>query len=158
MIYRVEELNIGHLLYVLPNLAKDEKRQAELFGFDTRLDQMVVNCFAQPGPRWAFTDAEEKPFIVGGFIPLHPGVFRSWFLATRAAWHDYAPELTQIAVDYKELMFQNGAHRIETVCLATRKLAHRWYTTIGSSFESTLKQYCIDGSDATMFVETRRTH
>jgi hypothetical protein len=60
-----------------------------------------------------------------------------------------------MAAERLKFMLDSGAHRIETVCLANRRLAQRWYSIIGLEKESTLKGFCIDGSDAVMYVATK---
>jgi len=108
-----------------------------------------------PGPKWAAVEGE-KTFIVGGFAPQRAGVYTTWFLASKEAWATQAKRVTEIAIERKNLMFSDGStHRLETVCLASRKLAHRWYKTIGLAHEATLKGYCIDGSDAMVFADVR---
>lgn len=151
-----QDLNLGHLIGVASDLRKDEWTQIEKFGGPTTVDGLIVGAFSIPGPKWGYVSEHDgKPLLAGGFIPQRSGVYQSWFLATDHAWKFYWKELSAEAVDRKARMFASGAHRIETVCLSTRKLAHRWYKTVGSQFESTLKAYCIDGSDADMFVDTK---
>jgi hypothetical protein len=50
----------------------------------------------------------------------------------------------------------NGARRLECVSLASRSQAHRWYATIGLTFEGTLRQYAANGEDAKLFSRVRK--
>lgn len=153
------ECNLMDIFAVCCDLRADEWDQIEKFGGRAHdIDATSVSCFQFPGPKWAYTNEAGRQLLVGGFIPHRTGVYASWFLATAYAWENHAYELTREAIDRKAFMFQSGAHRVETVCLSSRTAAHAWYKKVGSVFESTLKSYCIDGSDAAMFVETRRKH
>lgn len=150
-------LNHIHVLSVCLDLRADEWDQVTKFGGSSVHDEVAAWAWRVSGPKWAYVseDAEHKTLLVGGFIPQRTGVYQSWFLATDYAWKNHARELTLEAIERKEFMFAGGAHRVETVCLASRSAAHAWYKKVGSVFESTLKSYCIDGSDAMMFADVR---
>lgn len=149
------QLNLLHTMTVCLDLREDEWDQVVKMGGQRSTDAVAVWANSVSGPKWAYTDDTQKTLMVGGFIPQRTGVFMSWFLATDYAWKNHARELTLEAIERKEFMFAAGAHRVETVCLASRSAAHAWYQKVGSIFESTMKSYCIDGSDAMLFVDTR---
>lgn len=152
-------LDLGDMLHVCCDMREDDWEQIVKLGGQRNIDEVASQGYQLPGPKWAYTDMEgKKTLLCGGFIPMRAGVYASWFLATNYAWENHARDLTLEAIDRKAYMFDGGAHRIETLCLSSRIEAHVWYKKVGSNFESTLKGYCIDGSDAAMFVETRRKH
>lgn len=150
-----KELSLIDTLLVCRDLREDEWDQIVKVGGQKSDDAVAGWARNVGGPKWAYTDDAGKTLLVGGFIPHRAGVFASWFLATDYAWKNHARELTVEAIERKAFMFAGGAHRIETVCLASRVQAHAWYEKVGSHYESTLKGYCVDGSDAMLFVETR---
>lgn len=154
------ELNFGDLMSVCIGLRKEEWDTVVAFGGARDIDALIVRGYNYPGPKWAFTDENDytRTLLVGGFIPHRAGVYSSWFLATAYAWEHHARELTETAIERQQFMFDSGAHRIETLCLASHKLAHRWYKTVGLRLESTKEGFCVDGSDASLFVSTRRKH
>lgn len=140
--------------YIIWDLPADELEQIKLFGIrETEPAALAAMAQALPGPKWAFHDGE-RPLVVGGFIPHREGVYASWFLASQAAWEHAGREVTAMTAERIKYMLANGAHRIETVCLAKRKLAQRWYQRLGLRLESTMSHFCVDGSDAVMFVKT----
>lgn len=149
-------LTLIDVLLVCRDLREDEWDQILKVGGRCDDDFVASWAFDIPGPKWAYTTEDKaRVLLAGGFIPLRPNVYGSWFLATDFAWKNHARELTLEALDRKEFMFAGGAHRIETVCLASREAAHVWYKKVGSLYESTQKGYCVDGSDAMIFAETR---
>lgn len=150
-----KDLSLVDTLMVCRDLREDEWDQITKMGGARDDDSLAAWAHNVNGPKWAYTDDTGKTLLVGGFIPFRAGVYGSWFLATDYAWKNHARELTLEAIERKEYMFAGGAHRIETVCLASREAAHVWYKKVGSLFESTLKGYCVDGSDAMMFADTR---
>lgn len=150
-----KNLSLIDVLLVCRDLREDEWDQIVKIGGERNDDAVADWAYNCNGPKWAYTDSAGKTLLVGGFLPQRAGVFTSWFLATDYAWKNHARELTMEAIERKAFMFAGGAHRIETVCLASRVTAHTWYEKVGSRYESTLKGYCTDGSDAMMFVETR---
>lgn len=150
-----KDLALIDVLLVCRDLREDEWDQIVKMGGERDDDSVAAWARNVRGPKWAYHDDHGKALLVGGFIPHREGVYASWFLATDYAWKNHARELTMEAIERKAFMFGSGAHRVETVCLASREAAHTWYKKVGSLYESTLKGYCIDGSDAMLFVETR---
>lgn len=99
-------------------------------------------------------DTESPALVVAGFIPLRPGVLRTWMLATDEAWDKYGGELT-VYTERGIALQLNGARRIETICPDSHELAKAWYPRLGLKQEATLAKYCSDGSDAALFVRVR---
>lgn len=151
---KLRTLRLGDAIYVCGGLPPDDFAQLEAFGFPLGLDALAVLCYGLPGQKWTFASAR-YPLVIGGFVPQRPGVVSSWFLATLEAWHEHGAAVTEMAAERLAWAHANGAHRIETVCLASREKARRWYERIGLKFESTLKGYCVDGSDAVMYVSLK---
>ncbi len=157
---KLRDMNIGDIMYISCQLRDDEWDQIVAFGGQRDIDALVIKCInaAKAGPAWAFVDDEtndQRALVIGGYIKMREGVYSSWFLASKSAWGLYGRQVTEMAVERHAFMFKTGAHRIETLCLASRKLAQRWYQTIGLKFESTLEGYCADGSDAVMYVAVK---
>lgn len=157
---KLRECNLGDILYVACQLRDDEWEQHCKMSGSADMDALVARCYNYAGPKWTYVDdeaeeGETRALVVGGAVPHRPGVYSSWFLASKYAWANYGAELTGMARERMFHVLDSGAHRIETVCLASRKLAQRWYKTVGLRQESTLEAYCADGSDAVMFVATR---
>lgn len=148
-------LSLLFTLNVCTDLRADEWEQIVKMGGQHSGEAVAIWAHSISGPKWAYTDEAGRALMVGGFIPQRPNVYASWFLATDYAWQNHARELTMEAIERKEFMFAAGAHRVETVCLSSRSAAHAWYKKVGSSYESTMKSYCVDGSDAMLFVDTR---
>jgi hypothetical protein len=147
--------NLLHVLSICQDIPADEWDQIAKMGGPLRHDALAIWAYNVAGPKWTNTDAAGKTLMVGGLIPQREGVYQSWFLATNHAWKNHAKELTVEAIELKEIIFRDGAHRVETVCLASRSAALVWYQKVGLTFESTMKSYCTDGSDAVMYVDTR---
>lgn len=148
-------VSLVDILMICRDLREDEWDQIMRMGGEKNDDSLATWAYNCAGPKWAYTDDADKVLWAGGFLPHRSGVYSSWFLATDYAWKNHAGDLTREAIRLKGVMFNNGAHRIETVCLSSREKAHAWYKKVGSFYESTMKHYCVDGSDAMLFVDTR---
>lgn len=156
----LRDQHIGDLIMVLCALPEEERKQFEAFlGGPYSVDWLTVQYMQAAGPKWTFVNEKDPDLalVVGGFIPQRAGVYKSWFLATEAAWRDHGKAVTAMAAERLQYMLANGAHRIETVCLSSRKLAQRWYKTIGLRFEATHEKYGAGGEDAALYVITRET-
>lgn len=152
--------NLIDFLHVGCNLPDDEWEQIVKFGGTYDVDALANRLYAMPGEKWCYEAPNEPDLavMVGGYVPIRAGVYATWFLATRSGWSKHGRELTRIAIERQRFMLKSGAHRLETVCLASRTLAHRWYKTIGLRLEATQEGYCVDGSDAALFVAGQRKH
>lgn len=151
------DITLLDIIQVVASLRDTEWEAIEAMGGPRDMDWMIAHCYGLPGPKWAYK-ADDMAYLCCGFIPIRAGVFKTWFLASRQGWDHFGKDLTAIATDLLGKQLDTGAHRLETVSLATHERAHRWYKTIGLRLESTLQGYCIDGSDALMHVATRRKH
>jgi hypothetical protein len=146
-------INFGHILQVVTNLRSDDYEQfANMYGAHD-VDRMINMAFNASGPKWAYVTDQGEALVVGGFIPGRPGVgvFSTWFFASKAAWVDYPREISEMAAERIKNILETSAHRVETICLASREKARKWYETIGLTYESTLTAYCADGSDAVLY-------
>lgn len=138
---------------VCTHLIPEDRVQYEAFtGRPYEIDAAAVGHWHFAGPKFtAFVD--DRPIVVGGYVPVRPGVYNSWFLSTPEAWR--TPGVTTITRQIIAGMLQNGAHRLETVCLASRADTRRWYEKIGLRFETTLEKYGARGEDAACHIATR---
>ncbi|MDE2098513.1 MAG: hypothetical protein KGL39_14765 [Patescibacteria group bacterium] len=150
----LQPFNLGALMYVVCNLRPEEFEQARLTGL-TDLDAVILAFGSAAGPKWIFQTQDGTPLVAGGFIPTLPGSYRTWFLATADAWASHGRAITVMAAERLGFMLENGARRLETLCLASRKDAHKWYETIGLVHEATLRSYYSDGSDAVLYVKVK---
>ena len=148
---KLRDLNLGDIMTVCCDLRSDDWDQVEKFVGKRDVDTLINQCFNFAGPKWAFVNEHDIAVVVGGFIPIRAGVYQTWFLVSKRGW-SYSEAVTAMAAERLDFMMKNGAHRLETLCLASRKKALTWYGMIGLEFEATLKQFCVDGSDAVLYV------
>lgn len=149
---KLRNFNLGDALYVCSDLRPDDTEQIAKFGMDVSLDALAVTCYQLIGPKWTFEDDEGKALVIGGLIPQRAGVANSWFLASNHAWTTAPRQITAMAVDRVNWAHENGIHRVETLCLASRTKARYWYEKVGLRFEATLKGFCVNGENAVSYV------
>lgn len=154
---KLQEPNLMNIIQVCCDLRDDEWDQITKFGMVRDVDRLALMAFAMRGPKWCLTTDAGVAVLAGGLIPQRLGVMGSWCLISNTGWRDHAAEVTKTVEDVVSKALAGSVHRIETVCLASRERAQRWYETIGLKKESTLKGYCVDGSDAVMFTAVRAT-
>lgn len=153
----LREPTLLDLLGVCLALPQDEREvYRTLTGQDYDPDAVAADLWHTAGPNWCMADEQGRPVVVCGYARMQPGVFRSWYLATADAWEKHGAEVTRITQDIVSGMLkQGGAHRLETITLASKSLARRWYARLGLQFESTLKGFGVGGETAVMYVATR---
>ena len=151
-------LNLGDVFTIAVKLPDEERQQLTAFtGRRYDIDQVVMDAMRFGGPKWAVVD-EATPWnalVVGGFIPRRPGVFESWFLALPDVWVK-GSGITEITAEIIRGQLESGAHRLETICLASRAQTRRWYERVGLKFEATLQNYGAHGEDAAVYVAFRQ--
>jgi hypothetical protein len=144
-------------VYLAQNMRPDEKQQfLALTGLDTfNADTAARALAAIDGPSWVLVDRDGYPFLAGGFEPLRPGVFECWLVGTLDGWATHACAITRVCRLLTADLFAQGAHRIQTVALASRTQAHTWYERCaGLTREGVLRGHFADGQDGVLFART----
>lgn len=151
-----------HFLEVCHALEPDEIAQVEaLTGEEFDADVLAAQIFNARGPKWTVRNEKGWTLVVAGFHPVRRGVYTSFFAARPRAWAAHGKEITRLAKRTMAQMLayndgENGVcHRIERSVLSSRKLAKRWYGTIGLKHESTMLNYGANGETFDMYVATR---
>jgi len=158
MTVHLHDFNLADVLYVCGNLPDDERELFEAInGEQFNADDVAAAAFQCPGMHWVIRSSGGIALVAGGFVRQRPGVFRTWFFATEFAWTSHGGELTLLVRDViQRLLDERLAHRVETVTLANRHRARKWYEQIGLKQESTLRGYAATGEDAVLYVATRQ--
>lgn len=110
----------------------------------------------QDGPQYALLDPDGRVFAVGGLVPQRPGVYQTWAAALEGSWDRYWQDITAHCRAIIDDALANGAQRVETVALASRVNAARWYRKgLRQRYEGTMRRYFADGSAAVIYARTR---
>ena len=116
---------------------------------------MAAECWGYTGPRWAICDSDTgMALAVAGCRLMRPGVYQSWFLSGTELW-TYGEKVTQITRQGMLQMLDTGAHRIETLCLESRRRTCRWYERVGLHLEATFPGYGVSGANAVQYAVYR---
>lgn len=108
---------------------------------------------------WTLTGTDGLPFAVGGFDVIRPGVLEVWGLGTMDGWARYWREITRQSRGVIEGALAAGYHRVETVALASRTDAHKWYTHrngLRLTCEGPRAGYFANGADGIGFAIVRK--
>lgn len=148
-------------IQVCAKMPEDERAQVEAFtGEPYDIDGAAVGNFTAPGPKWVIK-ADELPLVIGGFVPVRPGVYRDWLLTTPEAWEKANFfSVTRICKRIMDAMLlSKTAHRLECIAPASRvesrpELA-RWYKLLGYTQEGRHYGYCANGADAISFSRVK---
>lgn len=156
MIAHTKLLTIDATLAVCRAAPEEERATFEkMVGAPYQADAFAIEAMNFPGYHWAVHTADDALVAVGGFIPQRAGILRTWFLGLDAAWVQ-GNGVTELVYDtIQQVLDRQLAHRVETITLASRTRARAWYGSIGLTYESTLRGYCADGSDAVLYVALR---
>lgn len=143
-------LEIAKVAFAIHDL---DKREYEAFrGVQYDPERVAAELYSAPGPKWALF-ADDYVLCVAGFIPVRPGVWDTWMLADPRAFAEFPKQTTENVRWALDFMLQNGAHRLQCLCLADRIKAQKWYRTLGLSQESLKTAFGAHGEDALMFVK-----
>lgn len=105
---------------------------------------------------WALVGRDGLAFAVGGLDIVRPGVVECWGIATMDAWAEHWRLITMQSRRVVRGALQRGAHRVETVALASRTRAHEWYMRgLGMCNEGLRRGYFANGADGVGFALTR---
>lgn len=99
-----------------------------------------------------------KPYVVGGYAPdaAMEGVWQSWMIGTQSGWDRNWKSITAASRWMISKLFEGGARRLETTCIASRKEAQEWYSKfLGLRLEGERHAYCPNGESLMMYGLTR---
>ena len=153
------EVTLVDLLTVCMGLPEDEIEQIEAFtGNKFDPEQVAVDIYVSGGMKWTCRVEEtSEPIVVAGYFQVSANVWRSFMLASDHAWEEFGGEVTHHVIGVMKGVTEGKEHiRLETICLAKRKLAQRWYKRIGLTLESKMPSYGVGGEDAVMYVKTNK--
>ena len=155
----LETLTLHELRPICHDLPKEEREQYEaLSGEEYDPDVMAAVMLLIPGPKWCIVAADaDEPLAAGGYTQERPGVWRSWMLARPACWTDFAEGVTNVCNGVMEMMFFDfKAHRLETLCMADRSQARRWYERhLGLQCEGIMHGAGKGKEDVAVYAKTR---
>jgi RimJ/RimL family protein N-acetyltransferase len=153
----------GHSLRIFERVAADitlddRATYLAMTGATFEPDDAAARLWLDPRPRriWTFWETVGNfPAAVGGYVLERPGVWTSWFMSTPDAWKRGRQITEAVAACVRHMLEEEGAHRLETVTLATRTSAREWYERIGFSYESTARKASASGEDLVTYVAIR---
>ena len=135
-------------------IAEDREQWAEFTGRPYSPDEAALECWGYAGPKWAICDETGMALAVAGCQRLRPHVYRSWFLSGEQLWA-HGRAVTEITRKVVLEMLADDAHRIETLCLASRTKTRGWYTALGLHFEAEFPNYGASGAPAAQYAICR---
>lgn len=145
---------IHDVLYVCRHMDPVERAEREaIYGPDFDVDDYAIALY-QRGTAHASVGADGLPRYIGGFIPLHAGVYTTWMVHT-GRWRSAVREALEVCTRALEALLADAAHRVEIHCSAANTRAHRFYRRLGFERESIQRAYGADGSDFITFVRLR---
>jgi hypothetical protein len=105
------------------------------------LDTVCKQVFTTPGLKWEARTRSGRPAVIGGALPMWPGVAVGWLLGTDD-WPKVGLEVTRFVkrVILPELE-ERGLHRIECRALAGNAEVIRWLKAIGFHEEAAIAQF-----------------
>lgn len=146
--------------YIAERMRPDEREQFVAFTGVERYDaNMAARSYVLSGGlAYALIDRQDKPFAIGWFEELRPGVWEVTGIGTPDGWKRYWRAITKQSRMRMDDLIAGGAHRIQILALASRTDAHRWYERgLGMQREGVLRGYCANGDDAVIYARVRES-
>lgn len=155
---RVSVPQVRDYAYIADRLRPDEREQFVAF---TGMDGYNPNVAARAwiltgGLAYTLIDRDDRPFALGWFEQIRPGVWETSGIGTPDGWAQHWYAITRECRRRMAYLFENGAHRIQIVALASRTQAHGWYERgLQMQFEGTLRGFCANGADAVIYARLK---
>lgn len=133
-------------------IAADREQWIE-FGGCAYQDPGVIasECWNYLGPKWAICDESGMPLATAGCRLMRHGVYQSWFLSGQELW-THGRKVTEVTQRAIRETLETRAHRIETLCLESRREARSWYEQVGLHFEAVFPNYGASGANAVQYA------
>lgn len=140
-------------VYVAQRLPEDQRRQWEALSDGTPFDpeRMAVSLAARIGPKWVLFLPDSTPLAIGGYDMLREGVWQDWLIGTEDAWANHWRAITKHCRRVMDYMLRHEAHRLQTIALADRFMAFKWFGALGLQLEGTLRGYGHNGEDCVIY-------
>lgn len=136
------------------NLIEADRTQWREFAGRFDPDFVALECWSYPGPRWAICTEDGMPLAVAGCRMVRAHVYQTWFLSGTELW-THGKKVTEVTQKVMREVLADDAHRIETICLASRKDTRAWYESVGLHFEAEFPNYGVSGKSAVQYAITR---
>jgi hypothetical protein len=147
------EPKLDELRFICARLSASERDQYEALGFgDFQPEALAEALHAKPGPKLLMR-ADGVPVACGGYDSVGVGVMQSWMVGTVEGWARHGRAITRETRRFMRVLLSvEGIRRLQTMCLADRAEARRWYEAIGLDFEGTLRGFAQDGRDCALYA------
>lgn len=146
---------LADLVHLCERLPVEERAQYLALGWAPEFDPVAaaMSVPLSAGPSHVFTDLDGTPYCAGGYAFIRPGVMQSWMIGTEHAWTHHRAEITAVSrAVIADLLTGGQVHRIQTLCLASRKVARRWYSRgLGLIEETQHRGYGRNGEDVCVY-------
>jgi hypothetical protein len=141
--------------YVVHHLNPHDYAEMLATMFMGDIDDVARNVFTAPGFKWEARTPADRPVVIGGAIPMRPGLAVGWLWGTDE-WPEVALEVTRF-VKRRILpeLESRGVHRIECRALAGNEDVIRWLKLIGFHVEAALAQFGQGREDFVLCARTR---
>lgn len=154
----VIECRDSHLYYLCERMRPDEIEQfVALVGLERYDWQLAARNFAsKPGMKFTLLDNAGLPAAAGGYEEVAPGVWQSWMVGTPEGWAEQWRSMTKAVRWLMAGMFEMGARRLQTNCIASRTKAMEWYERgLGLQLEGTWRKFASNGDDVACYAKIR---
>ena len=150
------EPSLGALMFICRGLGASEIDQFEALGFGAfHPDTLACSLWNKDGPK-LLVMVDGMPIACGGYDAVSPGVMQSWMIGTATGWEKYGRTITRETRRFmSRLLNVEGIHRLQTMCLADRAEARRWYEVIGLTYEATLHAFASDRRDCVLYARIK---
>jgi hypothetical protein len=150
----IERLTVDGLDYVLRNLRPGDEEEFRATVFRGSYTMACEQIAVLPGLGWMARQEGHMPAVVGGFVPVWPGLCSGWMFGTEA-WPQVALEVTKyICRTILPTLDAQGYHRIECRPIAGNAAVIRWLELIGFHQEAVVAQFGQGREDFLLFART----
>jgi len=112
----------------------------------------AVGFMNTPGLKFSLLGPDGFPACAGGYHEVLPGVWQSWMVGSCDGWKDGWRSITKASRWVADGLFEAGARRLQTNCLASRTRAIEWYERgLKLVREGTWRAYGLQGQDVALF-------
>jgi hypothetical protein len=148
----VVETSLPDLVVLCRNLRPDDREQlAALFG-DVSDDSLAAMIMLKSGPKFTVLNEQGMPVCAGGYEPVADGVMQSWMIGNDEGWTLHWRTLTKAARWMMDTLLEGGVRRLQTMALASRSAACRWYTgSLKMQPEGVMRGFGRGGEDVAIF-------
>ena len=148
-------LAVHDAIHIAMRLRESDRREADACTPPMTDTERANTLVDSRGTKFTVWTEDSEPAVMGGWMPLWPGVVSSWMLATDRI-NEVGAALDHAALRGHKMLFDAGVHRCQAFGLAAHEAARNWLLLLGYRPEGVHHHFGRGGETFISYAKLRK--